>query len=73
MELFRNSGTPICYYKSLILRICTYHQYYYAHHISVLGYVYVGAAISDKSEVPLFSNGSSFLSPLFLSVITAPT
>jgi hypothetical protein len=41
-----------------------------------LGYDYVGAAMSDisgdKSEVTLFSNGSSVLSPL-LSLIAAPT
>jgi hypothetical protein len=42
----------------------------------VLGNVYVGAEMSDKSddksEVPWFSNGSSLLSPL-LSLIAAPT
>jgi hypothetical protein len=41
-----------------------------------LGYVYVGATMSDKSgdksELPWFSNGNSLLSPL-LSLIVAPT
>jgi hypothetical protein len=34
----------------------------------VLGYVYVGAALGDKSELPFENHGTSFL-----SLILAPT
>jgi hypothetical protein len=44
--------------------------------VARLGYVYVGAAMSDKSgdksELPFENHGTSLLSPL-LSLILAPT
>jgi hypothetical protein len=40
--------------------------------MNAFGNVYVGAAMSDKSELPFENHGSSLLSPL-LSLIVAPT